>query len=227
MSRAAETKSKSRPRGRRGLDRGAILAAAFDLMCEEGEPGFSVRKLGARIGVDPMTVLHHFGSRERLLREIADRALTMIVLPPPGADWREDLKRVAWAYLDLARRYPRLFHLHFRFNATGPADHATSEVVYRAMRASGLADAQAAGLGLTFYAFVLGFGLAEVEGLLKPVSAEEEAELLALDPASCPATIAFVPAFKALDTDAAFEAAMTAFINGIASLPRRPPKHWR
>lgn len=215
---------KAKPRGRRGLDRADILAAAFDLLSEEGEPGFSVRKLGARFGVDPMTVLHHFGSKEKLLREIADRALTLIVLPPPGADWRQDLKQVAWAYLDLARRYPRLFHLHFRFNATGPADHATSEVVYRALRASGLPDAQAAGLGLTFYAFVLGFGLAEIEGLLKPVSAEEEAELLALDPAQCPATIAFVPAFKALDTDAAFDVAMTAFIEGIARLPRTSAK---
>ena len=87
----------SRPRGRRGLDRNAILDAAFDMLSRLGEAGFSVRKLGARIGVDPMTVLHHFGSKDELLRAIADRALATVALPHPSSDWRADLRNVAAA----------------------------------------------------------------------------------------------------------------------------------
>lgn len=186
------------------------------MLAEEGEDGFSVRKLGARIGVDPMTVLHHFGSKEALMREIADRALSTVELPLPTGDWRVDLMRVGEGYRSLAHRFPRLFHLHFRYNATGPADHASSEVVYRALRSTGLTDAEAAGLGLAFYAFVLGFALAETEGLLLPLNAEEEAELEALDPLAYPATRALVPAFKTLDSRAAFDAAVQAFIDGVA-----------
>ena len=115
-----------------------------------------------------MTVLHHFGSKDELLRAIADRALATVALPHPSKDWRADLRSVAAAYRDLAQRHPRLFHLHFRFHATGPADHASSEVVYRALRRAGLPDADAAGLGLAFYAFLLGYALAEAEGLLAP-----------------------------------------------------------
>jgi hypothetical protein len=126
---------------------------------------------------------------------------------------------VAASYRNLAHRHPRLFHLHFRYHATGPADHASSEVVYRAMRRAGLADQDAAGLGLAFYAFVLGFALAEAEGLLRPVSSADEAELTAPD--QHPATLALVPAFKALDSDAAFEVAIGAFIAGIAVRKRR------
>ena len=174
------------------------------MLSRDGEVGFSVRKLGVSIGVDPMTVLHHFGSKDELLRRIADRALATVELPLPSADWRADLRNVAAAYRDLAHRHPRLFHLHFRFHATGPADHASSEVVYRALRTAGLADAEAAGLGLAFYAFILGYALAEAEGLLRPISDEDEAELLALDPLACPATLALIPAFRALDRDAAF-----------------------
>jgi hypothetical protein len=74
---------------------------------------------------------------------------------------------------------------------------------------------RAAGLGLAFYAFVLGFALAETEGLLLPVGAEEEAELRALDADAFPATLALIPAFKKLDPDAAFAAAIDAFIAGI------------
>lgn len=203
-------------RGPRGVDRGALLEAAFQLLASEGEAGFSIRKLGASAGVDPMTVLHHFRSKDELLRQIADRALETVDLPLPSDDWRVDLQRVANGYRALAHRHPRIFHLHFRFNATGPADHASSEVVYRAMRKTGLPDTVAAGLGLAFYAFVLGFALAEIEGLLLPLNEMEETEMRALDPLGYPATQAFIPAFKKLNPDTAFDAAVTAFIDGVA-----------
>ena len=216
LSTQTKRKAKSRPRGRRGLDKNAILDAAFDMLSRDGEAGFSVRKLGVGIGVDPMTVLHHFGSKDELLRRIADRALATIELPQPSEDWRGDLRNVAAAYRDLAHRHPRLFHLHFRFHATGPADHASSEVVYRALRSAGLIDAEAAGLGLAFYAFILGYALAEAEGLLLPISDDDEEELRALDPLVYPATLALIPAFKALDRDAAFDASVDAFIDGVS-----------
>ena len=215
-TQTARKKAVSRPRGRRGLDKNAILDAAFDMLSRDGEVGFSVRKLGTQIGVDPMTVLHHFGSKDELLRRIADRALASVELPLPSTDWRTDLRNVAAAYRDLAHRHPRLFHLHFRFHATGPADHASSEVVYRALRHAGLGDAEAAGLGLAFYAFILGYALAEAEGLLRPIGDEDAAELGSLDPLAYPATLALIPAFKALDRDAAFNASVNAFIDGVS-----------
>ena len=99
-------KAPSRPRGRRGLDRNAILDAAFDLLSRDGEFGFSVRKLGVSIGVDPMTVLHHFGSRDELLRRIADRALATVALPLPSADWRADLRHVRSEHAKPQRSIP-------------------------------------------------------------------------------------------------------------------------
>jgi hypothetical protein len=63
----------------------------------------------------------------------------------------------------------------------------------------------------------LGYALAEAEGLLRPISAQDEAELRSLDPLACPATLALIPAFKALDPDAAFDASVEAFIDGVAS----------
>jgi len=208
-------KPKARSRTPRGLDRTEILEAAFGLLDEAGEEGFSVRKVGAAMGIDPMTVLHHFRSKEELLRQIADRALGSIALPKPSGKWQTDLMNVAVAYRELARRHPRLFHLHFRFHATGMADHVSSEIVYRALLDAGLPPDRAAGLGLSFYAFVLGFALAEVEGLLKPLDGTEEQEMAGLAVETFPATAALLPAFRSLDSDRAFNDAVGAFIVGI------------
>jgi AcrR family transcriptional regulator len=221
VSSPAVRKHKPRSRTPRGLDRTAILEAAFSLFDEVGEAGFSVRKLGGAMGIDPMTVLHHFKSKEELLRQIADRALGSIELPQPSGAWQDDLRNVAAAYRRLAHRHPRLFHLHFRFHATGAADHASSEVVYRALLDAGLSPTEAAGLGLAFYAFVLGFALAEIEGLLRPLSGAEDAEMAALDPAVYPATRDLLPALRSLDSNEAFAAAVGAFIGGIETGPRR------
>lgn len=174
------------------------------------------------MGIDPMTVLHHFHSKEELLRQIADRALATIDVPQQSGDWATDLKNVAVAYRSLAHRYPRLFHLHFRFHATGIADHVSSEIVYRAMLEAGLPPVRAAGLGLAFYAFVLGFALAEIEGLLKPLEGTEDAEMSALDGEAFPATVRLLPAFRALDSNRAFDDALAAFVAGIRE--NRPEK---
>jgi AcrR family transcriptional regulator len=208
-------------RARRGVEKQEILDAAFKLFASEGEAGFSIRKLGAALGVDPMTVLHHFGSKDALLRAIADHAVRGVEVPVATSSWQNDLKAVANSYRALAHRHPRVFHLHFRYNATGPADHIASEIVYCAMRRAGLADAEAAGLGLAFYAFVLGFALAEAEGLLRPIGENDEAELMALDAVAYKSTRALVPALKALNPDVAFGVSMDAFIAGVAEIAKR------
>lgn len=216
--------TEPKSRARRGVDRSDILEAAFNLFSSVGEASFSIRKLAATVGVDPMTVLHHFGSKDELLRAIADHGLRNVEMPSATSCWRDDLKAVANAYRALAHSHPRVFPLHFRYNATGPKDHVSSEIVYCALRRAGLADASAAGLGLAFYAFVLGFALAEAEGLLRPIGSNEEAELNALDAEAYRATRDLIPALKTLDPDAAFDDSMDAFILGVADLAKLRPR---
>jgi AcrR family transcriptional regulator len=213
--------NEQKSRARRGVEKPDILEAAFRLLSSAGEQGFSIRKLAAGIGIDPMTVLHHFGSKDELLRAVADHALRSIEMPEASANWRADLKAVAGAYRRLAHHHPRVFPLHFRYNATGPADHISSEIVYSALLRAGVANDVAASLGLAFYAFVLGFALAEAEGLLKAIGPTEERELSALDPEKYGATRTLIPALKTLDSHAAFDDSMTVFISGVAAHANR------
>ena len=55
----------------RKLNKDELVIAAVTLMEEAGDSGFSLRKLGERVGCDPMAVLYHFKSKEGLLRAMA------------------------------------------------------------------------------------------------------------------------------------------------------------
>ena len=204
-------------KGRGSISKSDILDAAFALFEAEGHENFSVRKVAAGVNVDPMTVLHHFGSKRELLRAIADRAVSTIVIAPATDDWRKDLKSVGDAYRELAMRYPRVFRLHFEYHGTGPADHKSAEIVYRAILRCGRTEQDAAGLGLAFYAMVLGIAQAETEGLLMPITDVDEKELMALCPDEYRATRSLVPSFKRLNPTDAFDAAIELWLDGLAA----------
>ena len=108
-----------------------------------GEQGFSIRKLAAVVGVDPMTVLASF----RLQGRAASRHCRSRLARHrnTGIDRRigKTISRPSPTPIGCSRTGIRaFFHLHFRYNATGPADHISSEVVYCALRQAGLADAR-------------------------------------------------------------------------------------
>ena len=55
---------------RERLTREKIIEAAMAMLDREGEKGFSMRKLAAELGVDPMALYHHHSSRRTLIHEV-------------------------------------------------------------------------------------------------------------------------------------------------------------
>ncbi|MFO0452134.1 MAG: TetR/AcrR family transcriptional regulator C-terminal domain-containing protein [Pseudomonadota bacterium] len=210
-------------RAPKGVDRQAVALAALELVAAEGEAGFSLRRLGDALDLDPMTLLHHFGSREGLLRAAADRFLAELPLATPAGEWRADLRGFAQAFRALARRRPRAVELLWNFGATGKADYRHSERVYGSMLGAGLPDARAAELGVAFYVLVIGLCVAESRGLVQPSSAAEREELGALSPAAHAAQRRLASEFAALSPESTFMHAVEAYLAGIAALvpPRR------
>jgi AcrR family transcriptional regulator len=207
----------SRPstRARKGVDKAAVAQAALAMIAADGEAAFTVRRLARHLGLDPMTLLHHFGSRDGLVRAAADTLIGEIALPPPAADWRAELRAVAHGIRALAQVRPRAFGLLTRFGSTGAHDYRQGERVYSALLQAGLPAERAARLGCTFYALVIGLGLAETGGMLQPASEAECDEIQALAAEAFPATQALAPAFRELDVDLAFDEAVAAFLAGI------------
>jgi len=104
------------------LDRERIERTALELVEKEGLGEFSMRKLGAALGVEAMSLYHHFPSKAHLFDALLDRLIAETT-EVCGAErpWRERVRLFCIAYRDLARRHPefsRYMILH-RMNTRG------------------------------------------------------------------------------------------------------------
>lgn len=72
-----------------GLNRDRIVESALGLIDEHGLSAFSMRKLGTRLGVDPMAPYRHFRNQEDLFDAIAALLLDEadLVALPWGGPW--------------------------------------------------------------------------------------------------------------------------------------------
>jgi len=173
--------------GPKGLDTQQIVETAVAVLEEGGEEGFSVRKLAARVGCDPMAVLYHFGNKKGLERAIAEWLNGQITLKGVGEPWDSRLMALAMAYRALALQYPGSFPLLLRFWTTGPADLRLAEYAYVAFAEAGHCDTDVVDLCLGWYASILGLAAADAGGLLRPAADARQA-LSVLDPLLFPMT---------------------------------------
>lgn len=75
-----------RARPKAGLSRERVLDAALDLVDREGVAALTMRKLGAELGVEAMTLYHHVGNKGELLAALVGRVVRRAAmgLPPGG-----------------------------------------------------------------------------------------------------------------------------------------------
>jgi AcrR family transcriptional regulator len=196
------------------------VAAALAEMDEVGEAAFSLRRVAARLGRDPMAILYHLGSKEGLERAVAEALNTEVAVPDPALPPRKRLEAVAWDYRALAKRHPRSFPLLLRFWTTGPADLRVAEAVYRALEEAGLPPEAVVDFGCGFYAALLGLCAGEVGGLLASPPPEFVQEVRESDPDAHPALHRLLDTLSDRHPDALFVRTVAVLLDGIESAAR-------
>lgn len=83
---------------RQKLDVDRIVDAACEAIADDGLARFSMRRLGARLGVDPMAVYHHVGGKRQLLSLVMGRVVAAIGPTPEGSPWDAAVRHWASAY---------------------------------------------------------------------------------------------------------------------------------
>ncbi|MDA2815297.1 TetR/AcrR family transcriptional regulator C-terminal domain-containing protein [Nocardiopsis sp. RSe5-2] len=89
------------------LTPGAVAGRALEIADADGLAAVSMRRLARELGVTPMALYWHFGTKEALLDGMADRVLAEVGLPPDdGRPWRPRLEGLLRSFLDVLRRHP-------------------------------------------------------------------------------------------------------------------------
>jgi AcrR family transcriptional regulator len=94
------------------LTRQRVLEAALHLIDQEGLEGFNMRKLGASLGVEAMSLYNHVESKRAVFDGVIELLIVQTPLPVhPNATPREELWTIAHAFRDVLRAHPRVLPL--------------------------------------------------------------------------------------------------------------------
>jgi len=94
----------SRPRQPLSLPR--IVDVAVQIADERGLDALTMRRLGAELGVEAMSLYNHVKDKSEVIDGIIDRVLGEITLPQPGPAWRAPLRASAVEAHACYRRHP-------------------------------------------------------------------------------------------------------------------------
>ncbi|MFJ6620156.1 TetR/AcrR family transcriptional regulator [Kitasatospora sp. NPDC091335] len=185
--------------GERGGGRGAyhhgalpeaLVAAAFEVLDEQGQEKVSVREVARRAGVSAGAPFRHFADRQALLTALADRVLADLVgwqeaqLAAAGPDGGSGMRAIGLGFVRYALHHPRRFELvrsrvftavrepELREQLDG-IDRALMDLIVADQEAGRLRPGDPALVGLAGQALVYGLAQMIVDGYLPAGRAEE------------------------------------------------------
>ena len=108
---ARKTRGARAPAGRVPLSRERIVAEALVQIDRDGLEGFSTRKLGEALGVQAMSLYHHFPSKAHVLDAVVEFVVGQVEFLPETDPVEQRLRACMRSYRAVALRYPGLFPL--------------------------------------------------------------------------------------------------------------------
>lgn len=145
----------------RKLTPDAVVTAALAMADAQGLAALTMRALARRLGVEAMSLYHHFAGKDALLDAMVDRVYGEIDLPDASGDWRAELRRRSVSVREVLHRHPWALPLMESRRAPGPANLAYHEANIACLRGAGFTAEQVAQAYAVVDAFVYGFVLQE------------------------------------------------------------------
>jgi TetR/AcrR family transcriptional regulator, tetracycline repressor protein len=164
QAKGSSPKRGGRPRaGQEALSRGRILDAALRLVDEEGMGALSMRRLGAELGVNPMSIYHHLPGKGAVISGLVELVFSgMRVRYSDGSPWQVQVRAWAETYRDLVRSHPNLvLEIVSSAAAVTEAVLLVNEPLYAALDEAGLPPAVVVVVADSVVDFVHGFAIAE------------------------------------------------------------------
>jgi AcrR family transcriptional regulator len=149
--------------------REAILDAAIAIADESGLDAVSMRTVADRVGVTPMALYPHVGSKGALLDAMQGRILgELLPVTTGGQTGQEQLNTLARAARRLARRHPWAGTLMFSRPSVAPDAVRVTDAIYQALLSAGVPEDEVPRLERLLSTFILGYALSETGGRFGP-----------------------------------------------------------
>jgi AcrR family transcriptional regulator len=168
-----------------GLSRERIVEAAIEVIDTQGVSGLTMRRLGAELEVEAMSLYRYVNGREDLLEAVVETLVDSIRIPPvgqlrPADGWQAFLQWLAHDVRRLASEHPAAFPLIATRHPAAPwlrpplRSLRVVEGFLDGLRARGFTDEQAVAAYRSFTSFLLGHLLLEAAMAGAQLSPAEE-----------------------------------------------------
>jgi AcrR family transcriptional regulator len=159
---AAAPRKRGRPPR---LSRPAIFRAALQLIDAEGAQALTMRRLGAEMGVEAMSLYRHVSSKDALLDGIGGQLMAELDVGGDDGDWALTANRLMLGIRAIAMTHPDAFGLvGLRALNTIEAMRPV-EVLLAALRNGGFPPDRAVAAFRVFSGYLRGYALSEITGL--------------------------------------------------------------
>jgi AcrR family transcriptional regulator len=143
------------------LTRARVLAAAVAFADEHGIQALTMRKLGAAVGVEAMSLYNHVANKSDVLDGMVDAVFSEIELPAPGTDWKSAMRRRAISAREALARHPWSTSLMQSRTSPGAATLRHHDSVIGSLREGGFSIEMTAHAFSALDSYIYGFALQE------------------------------------------------------------------
>ncbi len=202
------------------LSREQVVRAALAIVDRDGLDGFSMRKLGAELGVDPMAAYYYFPNKAAVLDGIVD-AVYAEIPPLSGAEapWDSRLRELMRAWRQVLRAHPHALPVLSTHPPSTPLTLQQEETAVAILYNAGFPPLEAFQAMSCLAGYVIGVAFAEVGvqpgGVPDPTEEEIREGIAQLSADVYPALTAAFRGGIWFDPDAWFEAGLDLFITGL------------
>ncbi|MGH2920195.1 MAG: TetR/AcrR family transcriptional regulator C-terminal domain-containing protein [Solirubrobacteraceae bacterium] len=200
-------------RTHRRLNRDLIVDTAIALIERDGADALSMRRLGAELGVEAMSLYHHVPNRAELLSAVSERMLAPLQAIEFDRGWREACRGFAHALRGIAVTHPATFGLVGMRPLNSPPVLRVVERLLAVLVADGFEPRDALAVYRAVASYARGYALAEAVGFTVDASDPHARDRLqALSPTEFPILSGRARELSSLDADSGFERGLDALL---------------
>jgi AcrR family transcriptional regulator len=146
------------------LSRAEILDTALRIVDAEGAEALSMRRLARDLGVEAMTLYHHFPNKDAILDGVIMLAL-QAEAPADGLseDWKEPVVAAVTGFRKVLVNHPNVLPIMVAHPPDSPESSILVEGPLRYLSASGFTDADSSELFQAVFALALGHAMLSTE----------------------------------------------------------------